>query len=113
DPRAAIGSYRSALAIEPGDVDLWLALADAQFQIAPQNDSERAEANRDGTSAALSAYDIARSTGLRAKALSTIGLALDRRDLYRPAMQAYEASLALVDDDTVRAAAQDLRTRKG
>ena len=113
DLRGAVGSYRSALAIEPGDVELWLALARTQFQISPQDGSERTQVERDGTSAALSAYGLARTTALRAQALSTIGLALDRRDLYRPAMQAYEASLALVDDETVRAAQQDLRTRKG
>lgn len=113
DPRAAVESYRAALAIEPGDVPLWLALARAQFQIAPQNGSERSQIRRDGTSAALGAYGLARTTALRAQALASVGLALDRNDLYRPSRQAYEASLALVDDEAVRAAYDDLRTRRG
>jgi len=113
DPRRAVEAYRSALAIDGDDVELWLALARAQFAIEPQNNSERSQIARDGTSAALVAYGLARSTHLRAESLAVTGLALDRRDLYRPALQAYEASLALVEDAVVRAAYLDLRERKG
>ncbi|MEO4000253.1 alpha-2-macroglobulin family protein [Mesorhizobium sp. CAU 1732] len=111
--REAVQSYRSALAIAPEDVDLWIALARAQFAIEPQNSQEQSQIARDGTSAAINAYGLARTTDRRAETLSVMGLALDRRELFRPALQAYEASLALVNDATVRAAYLDLKERKG
>src|SRR5690606_32281837 len=68
---------------------------------------------RDGTSAALNANGLARTASLRAESLAAIGQALDRRDVSRAALQAYEASLALVNDAAVRAAYLDLKARKG
>ncbi|TIP54456.1 hypothetical protein, partial [Mesorhizobium sp.] len=54
-----------------------------------------------------------RTTKTRAEALALLGDGLDRRDLARPALQAYEASLALVSSPWVTAAYQDLKARKG
>ena len=49
----------------------------------------------------------------RAEALAVIAAGLDRRDLFRPALQAYEASLALVNSAEVEADYDDLKARKG
>lgn len=113
DTRAAAQAWHSALAVEPDDIELWLALSQAQFAIEAQDSNEQAQLARDGTSAALNAYELARTPGPRARSLAAIGQALDRRDLYRPALQAFEASLALADDATVRASYLDLKARKG
>lgn len=113
DARAAVDAGYAALIIDPDDVELWIGLARAQFAIDPNSSSERTQRGRDGMSAALNAYALARTASARADSLATVGLALDRRDLYRPGLQAYEASLALVDDASVRASYLDLKTRKG
>jgi uncharacterized protein YfaS (alpha-2-macroglobulin family) len=111
--RDAAGSYAAALAISPDDVELWIALARAKFAIEPVNGSEQSTLNSEGLSSALTAYPLSRSATLRAQGLAAIGLGLDRRDFGRPAIQAYEASLALVNDAEVRAAYLDLKARKG
>ena len=111
--RDAAESYKAALAIEGDDAALWSGLSRALLAIESQNYNERAQLARDGTSAALTAYGLARGASLRAGSLAALGQALDRRDVYRPALQAYEASLALVNDAAVRAAYLDLKARKG
>ena len=113
NPQGAIELYRTALAIDGENSDLWNRLAQAIFQFEPNADNRRWEMQRNGTSAALSAYSFSRNTQARAQSLATVGLALDKRDLNRPAIQAYEASLALVDDENVQADYLDLRERKG
>ncbi|TGT36238.1 hypothetical protein, partial [Mesorhizobium sp. M8A.F.Ca.ET.167.01.1.1] len=49
----------------------------------------------------------------RAEALALLAAGLDKRDLFRPAIQAYEASLALVSSPAVQADYADLKARKG
>lgn len=113
DPRNAIGSYRAAIMISPDDRDLWTRLATAVLAVESQDYSERARLQRDGTSAALAAYRLTRGRSERAAALAQLAEALDRRDLYRPSIESYRASLELVNSAGVRAAYDDLRARKG
>src|SRR5690606_21549975 len=63
--------------------------------------------------AALNAYARSRTAQQRAEALALTAIGLDMRNLSRPALTAYQESLDLVDDDTIRAAFHDLRERKG
>src|SRR5690606_9191203 len=65
------------------------------------------------TSAAFNGYKLLRTAAARAEILAVLAAGLDRRDLYRPALQAYEASLALVNSAAVRADYEDLKARKG
>jgi tetratricopeptide (TPR) repeat protein len=111
--REAVDFYKAALAIDPDDAALWSGLGDALLGIETQNYSERAQLARDGGSSALNAYALARSVTPRAQSLAVLAKALDRRELSRPALTAYEASLALVNDAAVRAAYVDLKSRKG
>ena len=113
DARTAAQLYRSAIAISPDDPALWLALAKASLSVDAGNSSERTEFTRAGTSAAWIAYQLARTRPLRAEILAEIAVALDKRELFRPALQAYEASLALVNSAQVRADYEDLKSRKG
>ena len=113
DPRSAAEAFHAALSIEPSDPELWIGLARAKLDTPTDSSEERRALVRDGTSAALNGYLLTRTKGLRAGSLATVALALDRNNLYRPALQAYEASLALTDDVAVRAAYLDLKARKG
>ena len=113
DARAASQNYRSALAIADDQSDVWSRLAEALLAIQPENSDETAELSRDASSAAAIGYELTRTVTQRAQSLAVLAKALDRRDLYRPALQAYEASLTLSNDATVRAAYLDLKSRKG
>jgi uncharacterized protein YfaS (alpha-2-macroglobulin family) len=113
DPRTAMQNFRSAIAISPDDGNLWIDLAKAILAVQPANGEETANLQRDATSAAWNAYQLLRTTATRAEVLAVIAQALDRRDLYRPALSAYEASLALVNSAAVTAEYRDLKARKG
>jgi hypothetical protein len=113
DPRTAVDRFTTAVATAPNDADLWLKLARAVLAVKGLNYSETASLKSDATSAAYNGYLLARTAPVRAEALATLAVGLDGRDLSRPALQAYEASLALANDAAVRAEYEDLKARKG
>ncbi|MER8480361.1 alpha-2-macroglobulin family protein [Mesorhizobium sp. M1163] len=114
DHRSAMHKYEAAVSVLPDDGQLWLELARETLAVHPTaNSSEPSTLPANATSAAFNAYKLLRTTKTRADVLALLGDGLDRRDLYRPALQAYEASLALVNSPAVRAAYQDLKARKG
>ncbi|MDH6232411.1 uncharacterized protein YfaS (alpha-2-macroglobulin family) [Mesorhizobium soli] len=113
DPRTAMEKFTTAVATSPDDGALWIDLARAILGTSPANDEETAKLQRDGTSAAWNGYQLSRTAAARADALAVLAVALDKRDLYRPALQAYEESLALVNSASVRAEYEDLKARKG
>ncbi len=113
DPRTAMQKYRAALAIAPDDVAIWIDLANAVLAVQAINDQEGYSLQSDATSSAYNAYLVTRTAALRADALAKIAIGLDRRDLFRPALQAYEASLLLVNSPAIRAEYEDLKARKG
>ncbi|MCO5065352.1 MAG: alpha-2-macroglobulin family protein [Rhizobiaceae bacterium] len=113
DPRTAMDQFARALSIAPDDSALWTQYARAILGVQPANGSETYALQRNGTAAAINAYTSSRTTGDRAAALAALAAALDKRDQFRPALQAYEASLELVNDSTLRAEYEDLKARKG
>lgn len=113
DARTAMQDFTAAVVISPDDPELWLSLARAVLAVQPQNGDETALFQRNATSSAWNAYQLSRTAIARADALRLIAQALDRRDSFRPALQAYEASLALVNSAEVRAEYEDLKARKG
>jgi uncharacterized protein YfaS (alpha-2-macroglobulin family) len=113
NPRAAVENLRSALRISPDDRDLWSRLAVALMLVEGQDYSERGQLVAAATSSTYQAYLLTRGRGERAAALAELARALDRRDLYRPAIEAYRASLELVNSPEVLARLDDLRARKG
>lgn len=113
DHRTAINNYTAALHISPEDPELWTGLAESALAVQPANGTETSEFQRDASAASWNAYQLSRTTNLRANALTLMARALDRRDYFRPALQAYEASLALVNSAEVRAEYTDLQARKG
>src|SRR5690606_36566796 len=94
DAQGAAATLRDAVKIDPGNAALWLRLARALNAVKPDNDAETV--HREANSAAIGAYRLTRSAAERADSLAALAATLDRRDLYRPALSAYEASLALV-----------------
>ncbi|WP_353645389.1 alpha-2-macroglobulin family protein [Mesorhizobium sp. WSM2239] len=113
DPRDAAQKFRAAIAISPDDGALWASLAHAIMTVPAADGSETANRDRDFTDAALNAYKLVRTAAARADALALLAAGLERRDLYRPSLEAYEASLALVNSANVRAEYEDLKARKG
>ncbi|MFB9978626.1 MG2 domain-containing protein [Mesorhizobium kowhaii] len=114
DHRSAMLRYEGAVSVMPDDGQLWLNLARETLAVQPAaNTSEASTLPANGTSAAFNAYKLLRTTKTRAEVLALLGNGLDKRDLYRPALQAYEASLALVPSPAVQADYADLKARKG
>ena len=73
-----------------------LELARARWPCSRPTATRPPRCQRDATSAAYNAYQLSRTASdARRSACRCSRAALDRRDLFRPALQAYEASLAL------------------
>ncbi|HTV70388.1 MAG TPA: alpha-2-macroglobulin family protein [Rhizobiaceae bacterium] len=113
DPRSAMNNFLAAVVISPDDSALWAALSRAIIATTAANGTEGAAFQRDATSSAWVAYQTSRTAAHRADALHAMAQGLDRRDLYRPAINAYLASLALVPSAEIQAELDDLRARKG
>ena len=113
DNRKAIGDLGAGLALEPQDAKSWLALARALEATDPINDPEKASFNEYATGAAFSAYQLGQTPELKAQALAVLAEALKRRELWRPSLAAYKASLALIDDKGIHEAYNTLRGQQG
>ncbi|MEX3011628.1 MG2 domain-containing protein [Hoeflea sp. TYP-13] len=113
DDGGAIDHFSRALAIDPTDAGLWLDLSNATINYLIRSNRSDYQLQRTATSAALNGYEISRDTQTRATALDLLAKALEQRQQYRPALEAYKESLSLVDSRRVRADFQDLRARRG
>ncbi|PHP67666.1 hypothetical protein CSC94_08185 [Zhengella mangrovi] len=113
DARKAVTLLSGAVALTMDDSRLWSALARGIRAMTPDRGSERYKLQQFATSAAYNAYETSRTTPDRAEALNELAKALELRSQFRPALEAYKASLALAEDEQVRADYADLRARKG
>lgn len=113
DPAGTTNLYARAVALAPDDADIWTDLSNTFLAAPTANYSDQQTFLSNANSAALNGYLVSRSASQRARALAALAAALDRKDLYRPALSAYEASLDLVNDAQVQAAYADLKVRKG
>ena len=113
DARAAMRSYGAALAAAPDDSAVWTKYARAILALQPDNGNERYQQGRNAPAAAYNAYLASRTASSRAAALAALAAGLDRREMFRPALQAYEASLALESNPSLQAEYEDLKARKG
>ena len=104
----ALPFLMGALAITPDNGELWLETARAANRV-PKDTYMAGQA----ALAALNGYQLTRTTQSRADALGVLATALQNSQNYRAALEAYKASLALVDAKTVRAAYLDLKARQG
>jgi uncharacterized protein YfaS (alpha-2-macroglobulin family) len=104
----AIYNFKGALALAPEDAALWIELARAAGTA-----KDNSSATSESTLAAINAYQASRAAPIRADALAVLAAALAKQENYRPALNAYKASLALANARTVQAAYNDLRERQG
>lgn len=105
---AALKAFRGALAITPEDGNLWLETARTANRFSGGTDLAS-----EAALAALNGYQLTRTTESRADALAVLAQALDNLQNYRAALQAYKASLELVQAKTVETAYLDLKARQG
>lgn len=113
DPRQGVALLSGAVSLAPDDSALWRDLARGIRTMTPERGAERYQLQQFATSAAYNAYDTSRTTEDRAAALDEMAKALELRSQFRPALEAYKASLALQENEQVRADFADLRARKG
>ena len=110
---SASGYYEKATGINPKSFDNWLDLARTVLTAKTKTNNEKYQFPRVAVHSALRAYDLSRTTAGRAEALSLLAQGLVRRKVYRPALEAYKASLALVDSVVSRDAFVKLRSAHG
>lgn len=115
DVRAASQRLAQAVAAAPKDDAVWTRLAEALLAITPAADqsNERWDLPIHASGAAYRGYQLAKTDAARANALRVLGDALQRRSYWRPAIDAYHASLEISDDPTLRATYQRLRDTHG
>ncbi|MBY5879312.1 alpha-2-macroglobulin family protein [Rhizobium ruizarguesonis] len=105
----ALKSFHGALSITPDDADLWLETARAAASLGSAESNTTGQAVLD----ALNGYELTRTTAKRAEALAVLATALERNANYRPALDAYKTSLALVGAKDVQAAYLQLKSTQG
>ena len=114
EPREAVQVLGQALAVDGRHAATWTALARAYLAVTPEpSSSERFELPSLASGAAWRAYQLATEARDKAAALALLGEALKARSLWRPAIDALDASLKLVDDGRVREALARLRAEHG
>ncbi len=111
--KEAAALYRLALRASQDNFDLWSGLAAASLRVDGDSYAENAALVREATSASILAYRTAPSADRRADALALLANALIRRNMYRPALEAYKESLLLADSAEVRAAYDELHEQHG
>jgi uncharacterized protein YfaS (alpha-2-macroglobulin family) len=110
---AANAAYERATAAAPEDAALWLAFSRMATGWLNGNNGYDYNIYRMATAGAINAYSLTRTASARAEALDVLAQALEARSYYRPALEAYKASLELVDAPEVAAAYRKLREEKG
>ena len=113
NPELAANLYGAALALANEDTKTWLEFGRATILRQGSDFSERNEIRTRATSAAINAYLRTDNDGVRAAALVLLGSALELRQVWRPAIKAYRASLELSPDPKVQAALDQLVAEHG
>jgi len=113
DARRAAEHFRGALSVSPELFSAWTGLARALLATEPADYNERYRFPADAGLAALNAHGLSAGGPERAEALALLAQALERQQVFRPALEAYKASLAEADSAPVRAAFNRLRAEKG
>ncbi|MDR0254036.1 MAG: alpha-2-macroglobulin family protein [Brucellaceae bacterium] len=108
----AIIDFAKIVPVAKSNSEVWQGLSRATLGAAQRTDSDW-QIKRAATSSAIIAYQFSRTVSDRAEALSNMAKALELRDNFRPAMDAYKASLALQNSTAISAAYEELRVRKG
>jgi uncharacterized protein YfaS (alpha-2-macroglobulin family) len=113
NPRAALGSAVAAVAAEPGEGQSWLVYARAAQAVVPRDWNERYSLQQRMTAAAYAAYQRAATKKDEAAALAVLGSTYAAREMWRPALNAYRASLQHGEEPEVRRTYEALRESHG
>ncbi|WP_132253652.1 alpha-2-macroglobulin family protein [Methylobacterium segetis] len=118
DAKGALAPLTAAVAAEPADARNWLAFARAADALG--NDEQkggdyaaRYRLRERALAAAYQAYWRAKTAPDEAAALAFLAEAYGNQSEWRPALEAYRASLALNDDADVRQAYEEVRAEHG
>lgn len=110
---SAMAAARDAIAADGKDAAAWMTWARAARQAAPGERANSWRLRNDAITAAYAAYQFGADKTQKAAALAELGAALATTSSWRPALNAYAASLALVPAPDVRATWQELRAKHG
>lgn len=113
DPRLARAAFSAAATRSPDDANIWLRLKEAIEAIKPADSNERYQLPEQATSAAYLAYRRAKTDVFKAQAAASLAAALGKRQYWRPALNAYKASLSLNEVAVIRAAYETMREEHG
>ncbi len=115
DPRAASRTYADAVVADDKNAQSWLGLARSLLAVTPDpnRSAERYDLPLNASGAAYRAVERATDTATKARALAVLGEALQRRSYWRPAIDAFRASLALADNTDARQRFDKLRSEHG
>ena len=111
--RGAMSLYAAAVALEPKNAANWVGFAKAVKAITPKDYTERYQLRERGTAAAYIAYQRATTRPAEAEALGLLGDLHVMAEDWRPALNAYAASLQLADEPALRKTYEELREKRG
>ena len=103
----------AVVAADPKDFAAWLALAKLGAQADDAQASGRYDLVERGQTAAYAAYQRASGAAQQAEALALLGDLFARHEMWRPALDAYRASLDRRDNEDVRKTYEDMREKHG
>lgn len=112
-PRDALWRFALAIRANPTSYTLWSSYARAAIAIPYENWSERWRMQERASVAAYLAYGYAENATEAADALAALGETFAAREMWRPALDAYKASLDTRGEPTVQAVYEELRARWG
>jgi uncharacterized protein YfaS (alpha-2-macroglobulin family) len=98
----AAEAYRAALRLAPQGCELWAAYTQAAMNASSDDWQVQQQLGSDRVSGAVNAYLRAVTPEERARALTQLGWSLADRYEWKPAIRAYRASLALVENEATR-----------
>jgi uncharacterized protein YfaS (alpha-2-macroglobulin family) len=103
----------AAVAADPKDSGAWLALAKLGAQADDAQTDGRYDLVEHGQTAAYAAYQRASAAPQQAEALALLGNLFARHEMWRPALDAYRASLDRRDNEDTQTTYEDLREKHG
>jgi alpha-2-macroglobulin len=103
----------AAIAGNPKDAANWLQLARVAVKADDAQAPERYDLRERGSTAAYAAYERLTAAAPQAEALALLGNLFARREMWRPALDAYRASLDRRDDVDIAKTYEDLREKYG
>ncbi|MCA1297253.1 alpha-2-macroglobulin family protein [Stappia indica] len=110
---AAERAFGRSLALEPTNYGLWAGMTRSLLRQKPDDWRRRNKVMQDGGAAAVNAYLAAATDMDRVEAYDLLASALERRQLYKPAIKALRAALALDDRADLRSRYEQLVAEHG